>query len=127
MPWLVLKLIGFGFPEKLAKPFIYAMLVVALVGGALFAKARYDAGIITNHDNKQAAKIEAKTIKVNEQADQQRRADDARANNESDQLGKVIDNAPKPTSPASSARQRYYECLRLWQRSNPSRSGSPPC
>lgn len=128
MPWIIAKLIGFGIPAPFAKAAFYTAMALGLLTAILVAKSRYDHNLVENHDAKVQVKILDQTLKVNEQAATQRRVDDAALNNESSSLNKVISNAPVSVSPVSTVRQRYYECLRVWQQAKHSSDGAaPPC
>jgi len=127
MTWIIEQIIALGFPEKYAKAALIGFGVVALAVAALAFKISYDRSVIVKHDAKVEKKVEAKTAKVDAQIDKQHAADAALQASENNSIQKVIENAPHSTSPASTVRQRYYECLRLWQSRHPSSSATPTC
>lgn len=108
---------------KWAKPLVYAALALAAVGIFFGAKAIYDHNVIANNN----AKVEAKTAKADRQADthaaDQRRKDDNRLTNETEELKRSTDHA-QTNHERSLARAR---CIRLQQSARAAGRQSPSC
>jgi hypothetical protein len=98
-----------------------ALLAAGLI--LLGAKAIYDRTIIKNHDTAQQLKQERVDHKADNQAAEQRRADDAREAQERRQLEEASKNGQTPTD----RRRAFYRCLRLQQQARDSGKPSPAC
>lgn len=110
-----------GVPQRFAKAAVIVTLVVAAI--ALFAllKSCYDDSIIDQHDATVRADTAEKDRKADGNAAVQRRADDARAVTETQEIKEAISNAgPNPVD----RRAAYYACVKLQQSAR--RKGKPP-
>lgn len=120
---LVAMVIGWGVPEKFAKPFIaimgVAMLAILFFGG----KALYDHSVIAKHD----AKVEASQAKADRKADnkasEQRDIDNARRSAETQELNDVVKANPDPVE----RKRAFYRCIRLQQSARANGSKPPSC
>lgn len=116
---LIMRLTG------LSRALSIAVLVVSLLAAAWAAKALYDRSVITAHDVKVSAKVQAADAKANAAADKARVEDSARTATEAAQLeGIRNENATAPVSDHDRAR---YECIRLQQQARKIGSQPPTC
>ena len=121
MTWMIARLIGLGVPARLAKPLL-AVVGLVLVIGALWALRACDKrNIIADY----TAGSEAKNAKADRKADakaaDERRADDARAVTESQEIKEAINEARQT---GADPRAAYYACLVRLQAAR--RDGLPP-
>lgn len=123
MTWLLSLIMGAGVPAKLARPVLYAIAAVMLLGALWGAKCAYDKRVIATHEAKQEASTAKADRKADTNAAEQRRADDSRIVNESDQLGKAQANA-KTDLDRRLARNR---CIRLQQAARRDGKLAPTC
>lgn len=108
---------------RFAKPLIYLLLALLVLGALWGAKCSYDKHLISAHDSKQ----DASNAKADRRADQgaavQRRNDDNRLAVEAQQLKEAQSNAHTDTD-RSLAR---FKCIRLQQAARASNSVVPAC
>lgn len=120
---LVKAVIGWGVPEKFAKP-----LIVILAVGLLFALIiggikLHDRGVIEQHDAKREAS-QAKDDRIaDNKAAEQRRVDDARIVKENEELKNVQTTIADPVE----RKRRFYECIRLQQAARRNGQQPPAC
>jgi type IV secretory pathway VirB4 component len=115
MPGLILKLIGWGVPAKLARPLIFlaaALLLASVAFGSWKLWLHFhDRGVIAQHESDVGNQITAETAKGTAKADAAENVSAARDNAQSAQVREDIHNAtiahPKESrasaGPASSA------------------------
>lgn len=123
MTWLLSLIMGLGVPARLAKPVLGLVAALALLGAFLGLKSCYDHRVIATHEAKQEAATAKADRKADTNAAEQRRADDSRLVNESDQLGKAQANA-KTNLDRRLARNR---CIRLQQAARRDGKLAPTC
>jgi flagellar biosynthesis component FlhA len=120
---LIARLVALGCPPGLAKPLLGIVAALVILGALWGGKCAYDRSVIDKHD----AKVEAKTAKADRKADshaaEQRRADDTRLTNETEELKRSTDHA-QTNHERSLARAR---CIRLQQSARAAGRQSPSC
>ncbi len=109
----IIRASGSRLTARAARWVVYAALAVLVVALVALWLSRRDARMIERHNTAAQVEVLETTGSANENAAVSRRVDDAARAKESATLEKVIDNAPPPVAPISTARARYYECLRL--------------
>jgi hypothetical protein len=110
-----------GVPQRFAKAAVIVAMFVAAIGGFALLKACYDDGVIDQHDANQRADTAIADRKADTKAAEERRADDARAVTESQEIKEAIHEAgPDPIA----RRNAYYQCVRAQQAAR--RAGKPP-
>lgn len=72
---LAIRLIGLGVPAKLAKPLVWALLIIAVVAALFIAKALYDKSVIEDHEAKRENEILRDTRNASEDAADERAND----------------------------------------------------
>jgi hypothetical protein len=93
---------------RASKALVIAGLITLAVAGFFIAKALYDRSVIEQHDANQRADTAIADRKADGNAAVQRRADDARAATESQEIKEAIHEA----GPDPAARRRaYYDCI----------------
>lgn len=116
-------LIARGLPEKAAKPLIFAGLAIAILVLSLGLKCAYDRSVIRNHTNAQEAATAKADRKADATAADQRRVDDARLSQETQQLEKAQTNATTDTD----RRLAKHRCLRAQQEARRLGKQPPTC
>ena len=121
MTWLIGLALKAGIPTRFAKVAVIiagAVLLITLLG---IGKCSYDKSVVERHN----ARAEATTAKADRKADakaaEERRADDARAVTESQEIKEAINEAGN--DPAA-RRAAYYRCVSAQQAAR--RNGKPP-
>jgi hypothetical protein len=117
---LALKL---GVTQRALKVGLIAGAVILLVIGVGVAKCAYDRSIIETHDARQSAANATADRKADAGAAVQRRADDSRLAQETQQLGKVQANAQSDVD----RRLARHRCLRQQQAARASGREPPAC
>lgn len=97
-----------GIPARFAKIAVIGTLIVLLVVGLGVAKCAYDRSVIKAHENERNAEIAKADRKADAKAAVERRADDARATAETQELKEAVNEAGND---AGARRRAYYECL----------------
>jgi hypothetical protein len=106
VPWIIRLLVGRGVAqgtaEKVAKPLLGLIALIALAGLLWGAVTIHDRHVITNHDASANGAIIAKTTPANDRAADQRANDtitlNAQAQETRDAIHAAPDQAPAPTS-----------------------------
>jgi hypothetical protein len=129
MTWLIGLFLARGASPKNARAYAWGIVIIAVILLALGLKACYDHSIIANHDTA----VEASAAKADRKADQtavvQEAKDNQRRDQETDQLMKAIQNAPKdPAIPDDRERAlAFHRCLRLQQEARQNGLQPPRC
>lgn len=118
---LVLKL---GIPSKFAKPAIIAAIIALAVLALGLGKCAYDRSIINAHEAKQDAANSKADRKADAAAAEQRRADDARLQTETQEVNHAVEKAGN--DPVA-RRNAYYACVRAQQLARAKRQQPPTC
>lgn len=121
----LLGLVPSFIPPQFRKAAVFVMLgllLLALIGGA---KCAYDRSIIKAHDAKREAQIAKADRKADAKAAEQRRADDARINTESNELKEAVNEAA--SSGPEARRAAYYACLAKLQDARTRNLPPPDC
>ena len=103
---------GIGIPAKFAKPAIIGTLIVLAVVLLGLGKCAYDRNVIKAHEAKQEAATAKADRKADAKAAEQRRADDARSTQETQQIKEAVNEAG---SDPAARRAAYYRCVQLQQ------------
>ena len=120
---LIKAVVGFGVPEKFAKPVIIFFAIVALVIVAGVAKRIYDKGVVEDALQEIDLDREKKDRKADNAALEQHREDEARLTKERQELNDV---QKKHADPAVRKRE-FYKCLRLQQTARQNGLEPPAC
>lgn len=120
---LVLKLIGWGVPAKLAKPLLIVFAIAAIVIALGTAKCAYDHNLIEDHDKDVKIEQITEDKKADNTAAEQRRKDDARIGQEVRELEKINASNPDPVS----RKREFYRCVRLQQTARANGLEPPAC
>lgn len=114
-------IIGLGVPAKFARPLLIAAGVVLLIMALGAGKCAYDKRVVENANAGQEAATAKADRKADTKAAEERRADDARAVTESQEIKEAITDAgPDPIA----RRRAYYDCVVRQQAAR--RDGKPP-
>lgn len=126
MPVFLLTFVeGFLGPyAKFAKPLIYAMLALILVGGLFGLKSCYDHKIIAAANNKQDASSARADTQADSTATNQIIIDNGRRTSESQETQHAIDHAKQT---GADPRAAYYDCVRKQQSARRTGQPSPSC
>jgi hypothetical protein len=108
---------------KFAKPLIYGVLGLLILLALWGGKCAYDKSVITKHDAKVEAATAKADLKANDHAAEQRRADDARLTQESQQLKEAQNGATTDLD----RRLAFQRCLRLQQGARRDGKQPPSC
>lgn len=117
---MIAWMIGLGLPERFARPLLGALAVFAGIAILSLAKCSYDRRLIERHDDARDATIAAQGRAGEAQASDERRADDARISNETEEMDNATASMPDR---APSDRQRARACVILRQQARA--SGDP--
>jgi hypothetical protein len=110
-----------GIPQRFAKAAVIALAVIVAVAAFAGLKACYDDSIIDEHTAEQRAAVAEADRKADANSAVERRADDARAATEADEIKEAITDAgPNPAD----RRAAYYACVKLQQAAR--RDNKPP-
>lgn len=121
MTWLIGLALKAGIPARFAKWAVIAALFVGVAALLGIGKCAYDKSIIERHNARVEAAIAKADRKADAKAAEERRADDARAVTESQEITEAINEAG---SDPAARRRAYYECVRLQQAAR--RGNKPP-
>lgn len=128
---LAMKLIGWGLPQRFARPVIYgtgvALFAAALWLGWTLWLGSHDRAVVRDHDAQVNVKAASDARAADARAGEERRADDARVNDEANELERTIENAPDATRPITAARRAYLRCIRLQQQARATGQPAPAC
>jgi hypothetical protein len=115
--WLIAK----GISPKFARPLVYIGIAIAL-GLAFLALVKWhDANVIDEYTAEQRAETAESDRKADATAAVERRADDARAATEAEEIKEAITDAGPDSSDRRAA---YYACVKLQQAAR--RDNKPP-
>jgi hypothetical protein len=106
---------------RFAKPAIFAVLALLIVGALWGGKCAYDKSIIDRHEAKQEAATAKADRKADTKAAEQRRADDTRLSTETTEIKEAVNEARRT---GADPRAAYYDCVRKQQAAR--HSGQPP-
>jgi hypothetical protein len=120
---LINAVIGLGVPAKFAKPLIIFFTIAALVIAAGVAKRLYDKGVVEDALQEIDLSREKSDRKADNAAAEQRRKDDARVAQETQELKDVVNTH---TDPAVRKRE-FYRCVRLQQTARQNGLEPPAC
>lgn len=124
MPALIAKLaLRFGVTERAVKIALIALAVIAAITALGVAKCTYDKGVVERASSKQAASNATADRKADAGAAEQRRTDDARLTQESQQLERAHANAQTDLD----RRLARARCLRAQQAARANGSEPPAC
>jgi hypothetical protein len=106
IPWIIRALVGRGIAqgtaERVAKPLLYLIALIALAGMLWGAVAIHDRRVVANHDATANAEVITKTTPANDRAADQRAADTIALNTQAQETRNAVhaapDQAPAPTS-----------------------------
>jgi hypothetical protein len=106
IPWIIRALVGRGIAqgtaERVAKPLLYLIALIALAGLCWAAIARHDSNVIVKHDATANAQVIAKTTPANDRAADQRAADTIAITRTEqgahDAIAKAPESAPSPAA-----------------------------
>jgi hypothetical protein len=106
IPWIIRLLVGRGVAqgtaERIAKPLLGLIALIALAGMLWGAVTIHDRHVITNHDANANGAIIAKTTPANDRAADQRANDTITLNAQAQETRDAIAKAPESTpSPAA--------------------------
>lgn len=118
IPWAA-RIVG----PKLARPAVYATLVILLICLLGVGKCTYDQRIIEQHDTRQALKQSEADRKADQVVAKQRRSDDARIIQEAEELERITENA---TNDMARQLDRHH-CIRMQQQARRDGRQSPAC
>lgn len=121
MPTLASLALKFGVSERAIKIALIAIAVIAAVIAFGVAKCSYDRKVVETASSKQAASNAKADRKADAAAAEQRRGDDARLTQESQQLERAQANAKDDTA----RRLARAHCLRAQQAAR-ANGGKPP-
>lgn len=127
MPIVILEFVeGLLGPKlaKYAKPLIYLLGALLLVGGFFGLRACHDSHVIKNYTNAQEAKTAKADKKADNHAADQRVIDTSREQDEKTQTQGAIDNAKRN---GTDPRAAYYDCVRKQQSARRAGQPSPRC
>lgn len=117
-------LVGWGVPAKLAKPLLYGLGILLLLGAIFAAVKLHDRRVIETHDATQTAVNAQADRKADQQAADQRRSDDARLSNETTEVNNAVSEAKRN---GGDPRAAYYACVKLQQAARASGRVVPSC
>jgi uncharacterized membrane protein YccC len=122
--WLISLAAKLGIPPQFRKAAVIGAGAVLLVLAIFAAVKIHDHGVIATHEAKQ----DAANAKADRQADakaaEQRRTDDARTTEESQQVKEAVNDA---RSQGRDPRAAYYKCVELQQRARAAKLVVPAC
>lgn len=121
---LVGLFVGWGVPAKLAKPLLYALGALLLVGAIFAAVKLHDHRVIAQHEATQDASNAKADRKADNQAADQRVADNARQTNETQEINNVVSEAKRT---GADPRAAYYHCVELQQAARAANRVVPAC
>lgn len=113
----------FGVSQRTLKFGLIAAAIVALVIGVGVAKCAYDNSVIEHHEAGQTASNAKADRKADTRSAEQRRADDSRLTQETQQLERAQANAKTDLD----RRLARHRCLRQQQAARSSGSKPPAC
>ena len=117
-------LIGWGVPAKLAKPLLYGVGVLLLLLAIFAAVKLHDRRVVAQHQAAQDASNAKADRKADQQAGEQRRADDARQTNETQEINNAVSEAKRT---GADPRAAYYHCVELQQAARAAKRVVPAC
>jgi hypothetical protein len=124
MPIFLLSLAGkLGIPEPLRKAAVIGTAIVLLISLLAIGKCTYDRSIIKAHQAAQDAANAKADRKADQKAAEQRRADDTRLTQESNELNRSTDHAQTDLD----RRLAFQRCLRLQQSARAAKRQPPAC
>jgi hypothetical protein len=126
MTWLIgfaASLLGPKF-ERFAKPVVFGLLAVLIVGALWGGKCAYDSHVIAQHAAKEEAKQAKRERKADANLEQQKDRDAAAAEQRQQEIDDATRNIPDQ---APSARQRARACLELRRQAKAHRRPEPAC
>jgi len=121
---LIGLLVGWGVPQRFAKPVLVGGLFALALGSLGLGKCAYDRSIIRQHDAAQDAATAKADRKADSHAADQRRSDDARSATEDTQIKEAVDEARRT---GADPRAAYYECVRRQQAARRQRKPPADC
>jgi heme exporter protein D len=121
---LVAMLVGWGVPAKLAKPLLYAVGALLLLLAVFAAVKLHDRRVIAQHQAQQDASNAKADRKADQQVAEQRRADDARQTNETQEINNAVSEAKRT---GADPRAAYYHCVQLQQAARAAKRVVPAC
>lgn len=113
-----------GVPQRFAKAAGIAAIAILCIALLAIGKCTYDRSVITKHDAGINAEVATKGREGEATASVERRADDARIQNESQEVKDAV--APIPDR-ATSARQRARACVILRRQAREAGHPIPAC
>lgn len=108
---------------KFAKPLIFVVLAFLILGALWGGKCAYDHSIINAHEAKQDAANSKADRKADNHAAEQRRADDARLTQETNELNRSTNNGQTDLD----RRLAFQRCLRMQQSARAAKRQPPAC
>jgi 3-hydroxyacyl-CoA dehydrogenase len=124
MPTFLLSLAGkLGIPEPLRKAAVIGTGILLLILAAFIAVKIHDHRVIKAHQAAQDAANAKADRKADQKAAEQRRADDTRLTQESNELNRSTDHA-QTNHDRSSAR---FRCIKLQQDARAAKRKPPAC
>jgi hypothetical protein len=121
---LVAMLIGWGVPARLAKPLLYGVGALLLILAIFAAVKIHDHRVIAQHQASQDAANAKADRKADASAAEQRRSDDARLTNETQEINNAVSEAKRT---GADPRLAYYQCVRLQQAARAAKRVVPSC
>jgi hypothetical protein len=123
IPVFLLKFVAGIVGPKFAKPAIFVVLGLLILGALWGGKCAYDNKIINAHEAKQDAANAKADRKADASAAEQRRVDDTRLTNETTELNRSTEHAQTDLD----RRLGFQRCLRLQQRARAAKLVVPTC
>lgn len=124
MTWLLSLATGIGIPQRFAKAAVIATGIVLLLLAVFAAVKIHDHRVIAQHEAKQDAANAKADRKADAKAADQRRADDARLAQETQEANNAVTEARRNGADPRSA---YYRCVELQQAARAANRVVPTC